>query len=62
MGGDSATVEPFDTSFKLDGETYYVDWDTNADFEVYFDTLTDDLSINAKSERGTENGLHRPLL
>lgn len=54
MGGDSATVEPFDTSFKLDGETYYVDWDTNADFEVYFDTLTDDLSINAKSERGTE--------
>lgn len=54
MNGKSATVEPFDTSFKLDGETYYVDWDTNADFEVYFDYLTGDLSINAKSVRGTE--------
>lgn len=54
MNGKSKTIEPFETSFVLDGETYNVDWTTNADFEVYFHTVTGNLTVTAKSERGTE--------
>lgn len=60
MGGDSATITPFDTEFELDGETYQVDWNTNRDVEIYFDYLTDDLTVTARSERGSEEDYDGP--
>jgi len=71
MDGDSATIEPFDTSFELAGDTYEVEWESNADCTVYFAALPADLSIQAKSQKGTETewdgtadgtGLHRVVL
>lgn len=71
MDGDSATIEPFDTSFELAGDTYEVQWESNADCTVYFAALPSDLSIQAKSQKGTEvewegaadgTGLYRVVL
>lgn len=54
MGGKSVDIKPFTTSMTLDGNTYYVNWTTNANFSVYFGTLTGNLTVNAHSVRGTE--------
>lgn len=54
MNGRSATVEPFDTSFKLDGETYYVDWDSNANCYIDVDSIYATINVTVKSMLGTE--------
>ena len=54
MGGSTVDVKPFTTVFTLNGNAYYVSWTTNANFSVYFGTLTGNLSVNAHSVRGTE--------
>ena len=53
MNGKSATVEPFDTSFRLGSTTYRVVWVDNTEFSVYFSTLTANLTVTAKSEKGS---------
>lgn len=53
MNGKSATIEPFDTSFKLGTTTYWVTWVDNTEFSVYFPTLTANLTVTAKSEKGS---------
>jgi len=52
MNGRSATIEPFDTYFKLDGNTYYVDWEASDDLTVKFTDFTGGLKITAKAVRG----------
>lgn len=54
MNGKSVTVEPFDTSFKLDGETYEVEWDTNASCYIDIDGIYANWSVTVKSVSGTE--------
>lgn len=53
MNGKTATVEPFDSYFKLDGNTYYVDWEASDEFTVKFTDFTGSLKITAKAVKGT---------
>lgn len=52
MGGDTATIEPFDRSFRLDGNTFYVTWDRNDEAKITIDAFTGNLKVTAKSVKG----------
>lgn len=52
MNGKTATVEPFDSYFKLDGNTYYVNWEASDEFTVKFTDFTGSLKITANAVKG----------
>lgn len=54
MNGKTATVEPFASSFRLDGETYQVKWLSNAEMSVTFPAVYANLAVRAVSEKGAE--------
>lgn len=52
MSGKTATVNPFDKQFTLNGEIYNITWTTNGDMNVKFPTLTSNLTVKSVAERG----------
>lgn len=52
MSGKTATVKPFDKQFTLNGDLYTVNWTTNGDMNVKFDTLTSNLTVKSVAEKG----------
>lgn len=52
MNGDSAIIEPFDTSVDVDGENVDVIWKNNADVTLGVNFITGNVSVRASAVKG----------
>ena len=53
LDGKSVSVGPFDKEFTLNGVTYQIDWETNAEMYVKFNGIPGNLTISSTGVRGT---------
>lgn len=54
VNGRSATVNPFDKTVKVDGETYDITWKSNMDMTIKLEGLYSNATVAATSVKGTE--------
>lgn len=54
VNGRTATVNPFDKTVKVDGETYDITWKSNTDMTIKLLGLYSNVTVSATSAKGTE--------
>lgn len=54
VNGRTGTFNPFDSTVKVDGETYDITWKSNMDCTIDINGIYSNITVNATSVKGTE--------
>lgn len=54
VNGRTGTFNPFDSTVKVDGETYDITWKSNMDCTIDVNGMYSNITVNATSVKGTE--------